>query len=312
MYCQNCGKELRSNINYCPACGKKINNNEQTKTDCKEQINSEITSNNNQGSTVLGKKQNDRKNRLSSFKVILIIVVLLITVVLSVYIINLIMSRSKDSKQPFSDSDIKNDKQQGIGQIVEFGKFEQDGNLSNGQEKLKWIVLCEENDKYLLLCSNVIYCGYYSDETTGNDWENCLVNKWLNTDFLIASFTNEEKNNITHETIHSEFLNIQEDYNNNEDIFILSHDEINCFSSLLGLQLYICEPSKYATQKSDSFVHNSDTYLTEFNGMAEFWLRTSGTAPSYDGPRGGMYIQGYGDINSGIRPAIWVNSSYFD
>ena len=310
MYCQNCGKELRNSINFCPACGNKIVHDGQTKTLSPKEINIETLNNTSQNSTVPDNKPN-KKNGVSSFKGIIIFVVLLVAIALSVFIICYFRSKSNDSGTP-SYPDINSSEQQIIGQSVVFGKFEQDGDLSNGQEDLKWIVLCKNNNKYLLLCSNVIYCGYYSDETTGNNWENCLARKWLNTDFLMTSFTNDERRNISQEIIYAEFWNNREEFKNTEEVFILSLNEINYYSSLLELKLYICEPSKYAAQISDSFIHNSDSYLTEYNGMAEFWLRTTGTAPSYDGPRGAMAIQGYGDMNSGIRPAIWVNSSYFD
>ena len=311
MYCQNCGKELRNKINYCPACGNKIVQGGYPKAVCSEVLNSETTDNKYNNSTVLDIGRKGKKHRSHSFKIIITIVFLFVVVAISIFIMFYIHSRLNGSETR-SDRDIKTSEEQIIGQSIVFGRFEQDGDLSNGQENLNWIIVCKEDDMYLLLCSKVIYCGYYSDETTGNNWENCLANKWLNTDFLMNSFTNEEKINISQGTIHAEFWNNKEDYYNTEKVFIFSLNEINYFSSLLDQQLYICEPTKYATQKSNSFVHNSESYLTEYNGMAEFWLRTSGTAPSYDGPRGAMGIQGYGDINSGIRPAIWVNSSFFD
>ncbi len=38
-----------------------------------------------------------------------------------------------------------------VGDVIYFGSYEQDNNLSNGKEEIEWIVLAKENRKALLI-----------------------------------------------------------------------------------------------------------------------------------------------------------------
>lgn len=59
----------------------------------------------------------------------------------------------------------------GVGDYVEFGKYEQDNDNSNGQEPIKWQVLDIDDDKALLIADKVLdnvqyceYAGIYGDD----------------------------------------------------------------------------------------------------------------------------------------------------
>ncbi|MCR5846749.1 MAG: S-layer homology domain-containing protein [Lachnospiraceae bacterium] len=83
-----------------------------------------------------------------------------------------------------------------VGDIITFGKYEQDDNEANGKEDIDWIVLSVENDRMLLISQyaldNVPYHTSYSDIT----WENSYIRNWLNDDFINTAFSEEERSII--------------------------------------------------------------------------------------------------------------------
>lgn len=77
------------------------------------------------------------------------------------------------------------------GDIVRFGSYEQDGDSSNGQELLEWIVLERDGYRLLLLSKYLIEEMQYS-ATQYDTWETSSVRMWLNNEFLQTAFSNDE------------------------------------------------------------------------------------------------------------------------
>lgn len=97
--------------------------------------------------------------------------------------------------------------------IITFGLYEQDNNLSNGPEPIEWIVVGISEKKALLLSRYILdfvpfydgeshYCYYYSWDSfreyyyNSRDWAGCNLRYWLNHDFYENSFSYMEKNRI--------------------------------------------------------------------------------------------------------------------
>ncbi len=116
-----------------------------------------------------------------------------------------------------------------IGDTVEFGNYEQDGNTDNGKEKMKWTVLDIKNGKLLLINNYCIEKRPYNDTFEETTWEECTLRKWLNNDFLTSSFTNEEaaKINTTYLSNHKNpSYRVPVGGKNTKDkVFILSYNE---------------------------------------------------------------------------------------
>lgn len=99
-----------------------------------------------------------------------------------------------------------------VGQLITYGRYEQDGNASNGAEPIEWIILKEEDDRRLVVSKNVIELMAYDDRhmmTAGSitgkqaltpastSWEGSTVRHWLNTGFFASAFFDgEEKDTI--------------------------------------------------------------------------------------------------------------------
>lgn len=64
---------------------------------------------------------------------------------------------------------------QTVGNIVTFGCYEQDNNLSNDAEAIEWIVLDVQDKKCLLLSKYGLDAKPYNAEYTATTWEKCTI-----------------------------------------------------------------------------------------------------------------------------------------
>ena len=82
-----------------------------------------------------------------------------------------------------------------VGTSVYFGHYEQDGNESNGDEPIEWIVLDHSGSKILLLSKYVLDSMQFNTEKEPINitWEECSLNRWLNNDFYNSAFSGEEQ-----------------------------------------------------------------------------------------------------------------------
>ena len=117
------------------------------------------------------------------------------------------------------------------GSVLTFGSFEQDNNLKNGNEKIRWIVLERDDNRVLLLSQQILDVRQFHAAESGAFWANSDLRTWLNGEFLRTSFSFEEQNaiiltsNLTSNGNNGEWT---ESYSS-EKIFILSGREAREF-----------------------------------------------------------------------------------
>lgn len=112
-------------------------------------------------------------------------------------IVSFILTKKKDQTPANHVSKVKSPN---VGDIVTMGKFEQDNNLSNGAEDIKWIVL-DVNDRYgkmLIMTVDALKCVVFEDRTADYkaNWETSYAREWLNLDFYNTAFTHAERDMI--------------------------------------------------------------------------------------------------------------------
>lgn len=105
----------------------------------------------------------------------------------------LTLGNYKESENLLSECTSHMLKNASIGDIIYYGKYEQDGNIENGSEPLTWIVLETSGDNIILLSEHVIENKPFGDLFY---WEYCDVREWLNNDFLNQAFSSNEKSMI--------------------------------------------------------------------------------------------------------------------
>ena len=91
-----------------------------------------------------------------------------------------------------------------VGNVVTYGRYEQDNNSANGKEPIRWRVLKREGDKALLVSEQNLDCQRYNTSYASVTWETCSLRAWLNGTFLNAAFTAEEQKGILTATLQNE------------------------------------------------------------------------------------------------------------
>ena len=172
-----------------------------------------------------------------------------------------------------------------VGDVVEFGSYEQDGDASNGKEPIEWRVLAVEGNRPYVVSQKALDAHKFNaDADDGNDWSSSDIKKWLETDFASQAFTGDEMKVISGAPT------------------LLSVDEANKY--FMSDSDRICKPTQQAV--------NNGAYKNEENGACAWWLCSPGDF-SYDV----AYVYADGDALSGgagvafaggaVRPALWVN-----
>ena len=189
------------------------------------------------------------------------------------------------------------------GDYVKFGSYEQDNNLSNGNEEIEWMVL-SKNDQQVLLISKYIlnYQKFNESENYALTWSDSLIRSWLNDDFKTDAFTNNEESLIYDTTIIDASIT-------KDKIFLLSDEDVK----------------KYFKNTTDRVCENTPYSNSVMRGdESSWWLRTKDNNNSTkdssfviivhsNGTIGSRYSSDYMSLSSfsycGVRPAMWIDLS---
>ncbi len=188
---------------------------------------------------------------------------------------------------------ITNLKSAKVGEHIYFVKYEQDNDVSNGKEIIKWTVLRVTDGKALVISEYVLDQQTFNGNKDEVTWENCGLRRWLNDDFIHIAFGETEQSKILTSSVLNDNGSTIEDR-----IFLLNFNDI----------------STYFYSKSDRYA--IPTKYAIFRGATEpycsWWLRSSGeksgTAVYVD--NNGV-LPGSKSANNplGIRPAMWIDIS---
>ena len=193
-----------------------------------------------------------------------------------------------------------------VGDIVTFGSYEQDNDLKNGAEPIRWLVLAERDGRLLLWSVDVLDHAQYSSDLKNTTWENCTLRTWLNDTFYQSAFTGEERLLIPI----TEWKNTDNSASgatggkDTEDrVSILSFDELLEYGiDNPGIETIAAYPSAYAVAQG---VERHDWY-----GTCKWWMRTPGidqtNAVYCDMVGQPLYTAPVNRYGNGVRPLVWV------
>lgn len=196
-----------------------------------------------------------------------------------------------------------------IGSEITFGHYEQDEDLTNGQEPIEWIVLDvdEENQKAFLLSKSCLETKVVYPERVPMYWGASTLREWMNGEFLNAAFTAEEQEKILTTTVTNENPHGMKGAgaDTEDKLYLLSHEEI--------LHYFPEQSSRmaYATEHAKA----QGCTIGETTGACRWWLRTTG-ARKMDmwGVRVDGRLTAYGmqDVDwptNTVRPVFWMDYS---
>ena len=174
------------------------------------------------------------------------------------------------------------------GDVITFGRYEQDGNTANGPEEIQWVVL-ENAGGNVKLMSKYILTKMAFDTGKSNNWNNSSVKKWLNGTFLSAAFTNDEQAKLQNTSAGT--------------VYLVSKDELEkCYGNL----------SIYTARTK---IYTQTTNAAGRYGSPEGWWWWTRTSDGYHNAANCVkYVSDTGSLGGndasytggGIRPAITI------
>lgn len=193
-----------------------------------------------------------------------------------------------------------------VGSTYVFGHYEQDKDLSNGEEPIEWIVLANEGDKVLLISLHALDCQAYSSTKKSATWENCELRTWLNTAFMENAFIIAEQDAILLSLVsnadnegNAEWYTIA-GKDTTDKIFLLSFSETNAYFN------HQDERKNIGT----IFAQELGAKVFPF-AETDWWLRSPGKVQqdaSYIDRKGAQLSQSVTN-KKGVRPALWLDLS---
>ena len=188
------------------------------------------------------------------------------------------------------------------GDVITFGHYEQNNDLSDGPEPIEWLVLEEEDGSVLLLSRYGLDGLPYHSSFAEVTWESSRLRQWLNGEFLETAFTGGERDLIA-ETVNRTPANPESGTDGGADtadrVFLLSIDEVlRYFPSV-----------EDRTCLATDFARSKGILADRVNGDHSFWwLRSPGHSPysvTIVYSHGLLYMYGSAaDSPRAVRPAI--------
>ena len=117
------------------------------------------------------------------------------------------------------------------GDVIKFGRYEQDNNLNNGPEDIEWIVLesHEQPDWLVLLCKYCIDVMPLNEGEGEYYWADCSLRKWLNEDFYNTAFDEKDKEwilKVKHENPDELYTKTAGGRNTADYVYLLGQNDI--------------------------------------------------------------------------------------
>lgn len=276
MFCPKCGTKNVDEAKFCCACGNPFPTASVTLSG--ETGNPAVASSEAPGVAPAPRAVNAQPaNKAGGQKKLPLIIGGAVAGVIALVLIAVFVVVPAFNKNPFKGCQ--------VGDVVEFGSYEQDGNASNGKEPIEWRVLTVEGNRAYVVSQKALDArAFNTDADDGNDWNSSDLKKWLENDFASQAFTGNEMKAIDGAPT------------------LLSIDEANKY--FMSDKDLTCMPTQQAV--------NNGAWTLDDNSVCRLWLRSPGDCSFY-----AAFVYSDGCVNSdgdfvddaagAVRPALWVN-----
>ena len=191
-----------------------------------------------------------------------------------------------------------------VGDVIVYGRYEKDNDLSNGSEPLQWIIIGKEENRMLLITRDSIDRMAYQKGLDSHyqqpKWSASTVRGWLNSDFIEMAFDESEQKAI----LLTEVDNSECDEENTLDrVFLLSVEEAQRYMPNDAAQA--TQLTEYARQKRGQ-LNTSEGWMLRTHTT----YKSSGQSVYFARENGGIsysYIDGTSYYC--VRPAMWITTS---
>ena len=156
-----------------------------------------------------------------------------------------------------------------VGDIIKFGRYEQDYNYDNGPEELEWRVLEKRDGKVFIITDKAVemlpYFAIY--------WKRSHIGGYLNSSF-INDFTKEEKAMMVETTVTADKYPDKPETDQGADtkhkLHILSHEQV--LKYFPEPEDRVCYATDYLVAQFTDTIHLDGL---EENGTCDWWTRTA-------------------------------------
>lgn len=196
-----------------------------------------------------------------------------------------------------------------VGELVTFGRYEQDNDPGNGSEPIEWRVLEVNGSTVFVVSEKGLDAFYFHNESVDTNWGESWIRNWLNGSFLTTSFTSEEAEKIVVSSIRAEVNSTYPDVDPGTDtedkIFLLSAPETMNTAYFPDSASKIAYPTEYAKGKG--------AHINEATGAGLWWLRSMGstnkkaTMMNFDGAS--IAQDSVDALDVMVRPAMRFNAA---
>lgn len=216
------------------------------------------------------------------------------------------MNGYKDSKEKaelmYDEYKVAKLKVASVGDYVVFGVYEQDNDISNGKEDIKWLVLAKEDDKVLVISEKALDYQSYNASRLEVTWKTSFLRKWLNAIFFESAFNAMERSKI-------QTSNVSADKNPkcDTDPGGIANDKVFLLSALEAERYFRSERERKCVSTAYASARCG------FGSSTDWWLRSPGddqTCAALINDDGSVFYLGFKvDNKNYVRPAMWLNLS---
>ena len=186
-----------------------------------------------------------------------------------------------------------------IGTNVYFGHLEQDGDFTNGEEPIRWVVIENNGDSIVMLSNDILEFNKYDDNSKTTTWEDSYIFHHLNEEFADTIFSDEEKDMLINSgnagkismLSEAQFAQLDEKYKYAKPIPIICKDA-NFINKSTGCSDWILKDLK---THSMEFKTSNGTIATSYSYV-----------PQYVNTLNATLVEGTIWEVYGIRPVICV------
>lgn len=190
-----------------------------------------------------------------------------------------------------------------VGDEFTYGRYEQDNNLENSTENITWRVLAREDDKLFVVSKYILDCVTYEEYNSGNSWSDTGLRDYLNSDFFMKAFTEDEKRYISDTYVFSDgnSSSDQEDTVVVDKVFILNEYETD--------QYFSSNDDRMAYATEYAFANGVEV---DENNHAIWWLRSRAHENHIDAVYEDGFVDnergGFSGDSFGLRPVMWIDA----
>lgn len=191
-----------------------------------------------------------------------------------------------------------------VGEILEFGHYEQDNDPTNGAEPIRWKILDVKDSSLLVISENAIDSQQYNVQYISTTWAECSLRQWLNGSFYENAFTSTEREKILTTTVTADlnpYYPTKPGAETQDKIYLLS---------ILEVQQYFPKEEQRRCAAT-SYIASRGAYVNKSTGGSWWWLRTPGASTKDAAKVNGDGTITHADnpvtaISGTVRPVMWI------